>query len=99
MRKFSDSENLNLSRWQELEHENPHYLAKLLEQRSEEVMPEIYQEALKNGIPISYRDPHYNNEIIQEYPDGKRFVLKVYFDSETKKFVKELGQEISKRVK
>jgi len=97
MRIFSDSENLTIERWQELEHTNPHYLAKLLEQRSAEVMPEIYREAFKKGIPVSYRDPEYKDRIVQEHPDGKRFLLNVFFDETLKKFIKEVIKEIPKR--
>ena len=99
MRKFSDSENLNIARWQELEHTNPHYLAKLLEQRSAEIMPEIYQEAFNNGISVSYCDPEYNDELVEEYPDGKRYILRVIFDAKLKKFVKEVIREIPKKAK
>ena len=98
MRIFSDKENLDIERWQELEHTNPHYLAKLLEQRSAEIMPKIYQECFKKGISVSYSDPEYGDETIEEFPDGKRFILKVIFNEETKKFVKEFVREIPKRL-
>jgi hypothetical protein len=97
MKPFSDSENLTIERWQELEHTNPHYLAKLLEQRSSEAMPEVYNEAFKSGIPVSYRDPEYENGIVQEHPDGKRFLLNVFFDEKLKRFIKEVIKEIPKR--
>jgi len=97
MRIFSDKENLDIDRWQELEHTNPHYLAKLLEQRSAEMMPEIYKESFKKGISVSYSDPEYGDAIIEEFPDGKRFILKVTFNEATKKFVKEIVKEIPKR--
>ena len=98
MRIFSDKETLDIERWQELEHTNPHYLAKLLEQRSAEIMPEIYRETFNKGISVSYSDPEYGDEIIEEFPDGRRFILKVVFDENTKKFVKEFVREIPKRL-
>jgi hypothetical protein len=98
MKIFSDDEDLNINRWQELEHTNPHYLAKLLEQRSAEIMPKIYQESFRKGISVSYCDHDYNNELVEEFPDGRRFILKVTFDEKLKKFVKEFVKEIPKRL-
>ncbi len=98
MRIFSDNEILDIERWQELEHTNPHYLAKLLEQRSAEIMPEIYKDFFKNGISVSYCDAEFNDELIEEFPDGKRFIIKVTYDEKFKKFVKELVREIPKRL-
>lgn len=95
-RIFSDKENLTIARWQELGHTNPHYLAKLLEQRSAEIMPKIYQDFFKKGISVSYCDPEYDNALVEEFPDGRRFILSVIFDEKSKKFVKEFVKEIPK---
>lgn len=99
MKPFSDSENLTLDRWQELEHTDPHYLSKLLEQRSSEVMPLIHEESFKKGVPVTYRDPEYNNEIVVEYPDRRRFIINGHYDKDLKKFVVEVGREIPKKAK
>lgn len=98
MKPFSDSENLTIERWQELEHTNPHYLAKLLEQRSAEIMPEIYKEAFERGIPVSYGDSECaDDEIIEEYKDGRKVVLKVIFDKKSQKFLEKIIREIPKK--
>lgn len=98
MKIFSDNEVIDIERFQELEHTNPHYLAKLFEQRSSEIMPEIYKESFNKGVSVSYCDPDYDNALIEEFPDGKRFVLKVVYNDKEKKFIKEYIKEIPKRV-
>jgi hypothetical protein len=98
MRIFSDNEHLDIERWQELEHTNPHYLAKLLEQRSAEVMPEVYKESLNKGVPVSYGDPEFGNALIEEHPDGRRFIINVTYNESEKKFNKEYIREVPKRI-
>jgi hypothetical protein len=49
------------------------------------------------GISVSYCDAEYNDELVEEFPDGKRFILKVTFDENLKKFIKEFVREIPKR--
>ena len=61
-------------------------------------MPKIYEESFKNGISVSYCDADYNDELIEEFPDGKRFILKVTYEEKLKKFVKELVREIPRRL-
>jgi hypothetical protein len=36
---------------------------------------DMLKEHLAAGVPISYRDPAFNNRLIKEYPDGRKVFI------------------------
>lgn len=68
---------LGSERIRTLSEQDPILLGEIFTERSILAQKEREAEFRKAGIPFCYRDPKYSGCLIEEKPDGKRFIIEL----------------------
>jgi hypothetical protein len=58
-----------------LSQQDPQLLGKIIQQRLDIGLTEIYEQHKKAGLSVTYRDNAYPGHLVQEAPDGSRYLI------------------------